>query len=256
MSKLYQKLSLILVLLLLTSVGFGQGLSSVMDADPNAPALVTPGSNEAIWDLQFRINADSLTGATGLAGVECNGVNFFAAEWGSAGHRTLFKLTMTGQYVDSISTAFTGSTTAGLRDLAWDGTYLYGGIATNAIYCFDVNGTYISTITSPTAVRAIAYDEVSDAFWVNNFSTNFILVSRTGVALDTIATPPSCYGAAYDNVTAGGPYLWLFTGTSSATNTCAVERFSIATGLGTGVTHSVSGDLGAGISGGLFSHPN
>ncbi|HRY98338.1 MAG TPA: GEVED domain-containing protein, partial [Bacteroidales bacterium] len=202
------------------------------------------------------INADSLTGATGLAGVECNGVNFFAAEWGSAGHRTLFKLTMTGQYVDSISTAFTGSTTAGLRDLAWDGTYLYGGIATNAIYCFDVNGTYISTITSPTAVRAIAYDEVSDAFWVNNFSTNFILVSRTGVALDTIATPPSCYGAAYDNVTAGGPYLWLFTGTSSATNTCAVERFSIATGLGTGVTHSVSGDLGAGISGGLFSHPN
>jgi hypothetical protein len=256
MRKLYKNFASVLILLLFAASISGQGILPSMDADPNSSGVVSPGGTEAMWDLQFVINADSLTGATGLAGVETNGVNFYAAEWGSAGHRTLFKLTMTGQYVDSISTAFTGSTTAGLRDLAWDGTYFYGGIATNAIFCFDANGTYISTITSPTAVRAIAYDVVADAFWVNNFSTSLILVSRTGVALDTILTPPSCYGMAYDNVSTGGPYLWLFTGTSSTVNTCAVEQFSIATELPTGVTHSVSGDLGAGISGGLFTHPN
>ena len=233
----------------------GQALWPASDADPNPQGAVQAGAADAMWDLQFVIDADSITGGTGLAGAECTGTHFFAVEWGSSGHNTIFKLDMSGNYVDSISTSFTGST-SGIRDLAWDGQYLYGGLAGTTIYCFDVNGTLITTITSPVNVRAIAYDEVNDAFWVNNWSDNLVLLSRSGVILDTIATPPSIYGMAYDNVSTGGPYLWLFSGTSSAAGTCQVEQWNIATGLATGVTHSVSGDLGSGIAGGLFTQPN
>jgi hypothetical protein len=209
-----------------------------------------PGSQ--MWDLQFVIDADSITGGSGLAGSEWDGTNFFAAEWGFGGGRTIFRISPAGALVDSfIPTWITGS--SGIRDMAWDGTYLYGSDASTTIYCFTSTGTLISTITSPVAARAIAYDPVNDAFWVNNFSTDLTLVSRTGAVLNVISTPPSCYGMAYDMNSAGGPFLWLFTGTSSGLG-CQVEQFNPTTGVATGVSHSVSGDLGATcIAGGLWS---
>jgi hypothetical protein len=110
-------------------------------------------------------------------------------------------------------------------------------------------------ITTPASVRAIAYDSDLDGFWYNNFSTDLHFVDRSGTLLNTISTPPSMYGCAYDNFSAGGPYLWIFTGTSTGLG-CQVEQYNLATQTLTGVTHSVSGDLGDYIAGGLFLQPN
>jgi hypothetical protein len=163
---------------------------------------------------------------------------------------------MAGVFVDSIVPTWITTSTSGLRDLAWDGYYFYGSDVTTTIYCFNQSGTLINTITSPVATRAIAYDNVNDAFWVNNFATTLTLVSRTGTTLNTITTPPSMYGCAYDNVTPGGPFLWIFTGTSTGGG-CQIQKYVIATKTLTTVNHSVSGDFGAAsIAGGLFSHPN
>lgn len=214
------------------------------------------GTGSQMFDLQLVLNADSISqGGAGLAGSEFDGTNFFAAEWGFNGGKTIFRINPAGALVDSIIPTWI-TAASGVRDLAWDGTYLYGSPANTTIYCFTPSGSLVSTITSPVAVRAIAYDPVNDAFWVNNFSTDLTLVSRTGAILNVIATPPSCYGMAYDGNTTGGPYLWLFTGTSTGLG-CQVDQFKISTGMATGVTHSISGDLGAScIAGGLWTAPN
>lgn len=230
---------------------------STLDIDPDAQALPVPSNGpEALWDIQFAYPLDTIIGSAGLAGSETNGTYLFAAHWGYNGTKHLFRLTMAGVLVDSILPAFLSSATSGIRDMAWDGYYLYGSITTTTIYCFDANGVLINTITSPVAVRAIAYDDVNDAFWVNNFSTTLTLVSRTGTTLNTITTPPSLYGCAYDNVTTGGPYLWIFTGTTSGAG-CQIQQYVIATKTLTAVNKTVSGDFGTdAIAGGLWTHPN
>jgi len=118
-----------------------------------------------------------------------------------------------------------------------------------------VSKTLISTITTPAAVRSIAYDSDLDGFWYNNFSTDLHFVNRSGTLLNTITAPPSMYGCAYDNLSFGGPFLWIFTGTTTGGG-CQVEQYDLATETLTGLSHSVSGDLGAYIAGGLWLQPN
>jgi len=209
------------------------------------------------WTLQYNHDVGTITGSTGIAGAGWDGTHLYAVEW--TGTRLMYKFSVAGVLMDSINpTWITGA--SGLRDLAWDGTYLYGSDNSTTIYQFSPTGTLITTITSPIAVRSIAYDEINDAFWVNNWGSgtpaDITLISRTGAVLNVITTPPSNYGMAYDNNSAGGPYLWLFTGTSSASYTCQVEQFKISTAAATGVIHSVSGDVAPGIAGGLFAAPN
>ena len=62
-----------------------------------------------------------------------------------------------------------------------------------------------------------------------------VLVGRDGSTIDTITNIPSCYGAAYDNFSAGGPYLWVNTGTAAG-SPATVEKFDIAAHATTGFT--------------------
>jgi hypothetical protein len=203
----------------------------------------------AMWDLQFAYDAETAGGGLGVAGAEFDGTNFLANEWGYASNN-VFQFAADGTYLGSWTPTWAGS--SGLRDLAYDGTYFYGGTASTTIYQFDFDGNLIDTIASPTAVRAIAYDAGQDAFWVNNWGNDLVLVSRSGAQLDTIPNTVSIYGCAYDDLSVDGPYLWIFSGTTSGLG-CQVEQYDISTKSLTGVTHSVSGDLGSdAIAGGLF----
>ncbi|MCD6330316.1 MAG: T9SS type A sorting domain-containing protein [Candidatus Cloacimonetes bacterium] len=139
--------------------------------------------------------------------------------------------------------------------MAFDGNYFYGSNAGTTIYQFDEDGNLYGTISSPVGVRAIAYDSDNDAFWVNNWNDDLNLIDRSGNVLNTISSPPCMYGCAYDNETGGGPYLWIFTGTSAGDG-CQIEQYDLNTLSLTGIAHSVDGDFGIGsyISGGLFTY--
>ena len=116
--------------------------------------------------------------------------------------------------------------------------------------------TLVGTITSPVAVRFIAYDEGSDAFWCGNWSDPPTLVSRTGTTLATITSGlAGQYGAAYDNVSAGGPFLWVFDQGAGAGTPQLIYQYDITSGTATGVTHDVALEFpaNAGIAGGLFA---
>jgi hypothetical protein len=221
------------------------------ESDPNA-ASNHVDFTDATWDVQFQYNLETITGALGNAGGETDGTHYYTTRWAS---NLIHKISMTGTLVEEFS--IPGIT--GLRDLAYDGVYFYGSNATAGagIRQLDFeNKVLVSTIPCTFAVRSISYDPVADGFWINNFGDDLKLISRTGALLQTINTAPlSLYGSAYDGWTAGGPYLWLFTGTTTGGG-CQVQQLSLATGTLTGVSHSVSGNIpGNGIAGGLWSHP-
>jgi hypothetical protein len=212
------------------------------------PSPVNP--IEAPWDLQFSYDVDGPSGLTGISGSETDGTYLYGTKWNGAGE--IVKFDLAGNFIET----FTVPGVVNLRDLAYDGTFFYGSDASNYIWVMDFNTkNLIGTINTPASVRAIAYDSDLDGFWYNNFSTDLHFVDRNGNLLNTITAPPSMYGCAYDNLTAGGPYLWIFTGTTIGGG-CQVEQYDLNTKTLTGVTHSVSGDLGDYIAGGLWLQPD
>ncbi|HPI20895.1 MAG TPA: Omp28-related outer membrane protein [Candidatus Kapabacteria bacterium] len=147
-------------------------------------------------------------------GLETDGEFFYSCKWNDP---TFRKMDKSGNTVETFT--ITGVTK--MMDLAYDGQYFYGGNATNVIYILDfTNKTLVGTIASPNqTVRNISYvpeaDGGSGAFWVGNWDNyGFSLVSRNGIELDNMnfnGNPDfhGSLGSAYDNVSAGGPYLWL-----------------------------------------------
>nr|NQU90625.1 carboxypeptidase regulatory-like domain-containing protein [Bacteroidota bacterium] len=201
---------------------------------------------DALFDLQFAYDVETTSGLVSHAGAETDGNFFYTAIWNSA---NINKFALDGTFIET----FTIAGVTGLRDLAFDGTYFYGAAAGTNFWEMDfTNKTLVSTITAPAAVRACAYDNNADGFWGNNWAADMLLFDRSGTQLNSIAGVPSMYGCAYDKLTAGGPSLWFFAGTSTGGG-CWVEQWDIATAAATGLLHSVSGDLGADrIAGGLF----
>ncbi len=221
------------------------GETVATNLEDHASSATFNGSRD-IWDILYGFQMEGPSGLTGLAGAETDGEFIYATVWSS---NNIVKFATDGTYIET----FTIPGVTGLRDLAFDGTYFYGGAAATTVFEMDfTNHTLVSSFTAPTACRAIAYDEDADGFWANNWDTDLTLFSRSGAVLSTISGPPSIYGLAYDNVSDGGPFLWMFEGTSSGGG-CWISQMDIATGSPTGVEHSVSNDFGsAGIAGGLY----
>jgi hypothetical protein len=232
-------------------LGFIYGNTANEETDASAELRVVEG-NRDMWDQQFVYDVQTSSALPSHAGSETDGNYFYTAIWNSA---SINKFDLDGTFIET----FTIPGVTGLRDLAFDGEYFYGSNATGGTGIWEmdfVNKTLVSTIPYTGAVRAIAYDENADGFWVNNWSTALTLVSRTGTVLEVGAITPSCYGMAYDELSPGGPFMWLFTGTTTGGG-CQIEQMDMTSSTLTGVSHSVSGDLGdAHIAGGLWMHPD
>jgi hypothetical protein len=253
-------IGILICLLLCTSVSAVAGIKNdELDANPEEKIKINSQPTLAQWDLQFAydLNGTTTVNELTLVGCEFDGEHFLVCEWGYEGANqplVVFKLDRNGSVVDQwFPTWLTGGTT-GLRDLAYDGEYFYGSNADSKIYCFDVDGNLITSWEVPAAVRSIAYDEDNDAFWINNWAEDLLLVDRSGDTLYTISTPPSMYGSAWEKEYSGTPTLWIFTGTSTG-GPCQVEKYFdlYDGGLHMGIQHQVSDDFDpTGIAGGLF----
>jgi hypothetical protein len=231
-------------------------VSMVADSNPlEQIQRKTETSSDAIWDLQFAYDVETPSGLTGIAGAETDGTYLYGTKWSGTGE--IVKFDLAGNFIE----IFFVPGAEDLRDLAYDGQYMYGSDASSYIWEMDFNTqTLISTIACPFGVRAIAYDSFYDAFWINNWSDDIHLIDRSGTSLMSFTGITSQYGMAYDDLTVDGPFLWCFTGTSTGGG-CQVEQFDLNSasptyGTYTGVMHSVSGDLGAVIAGGLFLQPD
>ena len=208
--------------------------------------------NQRTANLQFNYPVN--TSITNQAGIETDGSFFYVTVWNSS---AILKYSMTGNYISQFSIPGV----SGLRDLAYDGTYFYGGNAGSAIYEMDfTTGTLAGVINCPagTEVRNICYNG-NDAFWVGNWATDLSLISRTGLLLNSIsAQSHGCtgmYGSAYDSISIGGPYVWIIEANTSQ-NAVDLKKINIASGNQT-FQYNILPDVGSGtLGGGLFIEPN
>jgi hypothetical protein len=225
-----------------------------LDWDASLELLTESGKTP--WDLQFNFDVTVASGAAGNAGAECDGQYYYTTRWAS---NLIHKYDLTGALIEEFS--IPGVT--GLRDLAFDGTYMYGGAAANTIYQMDfVNKTLVSTITSPQAVRSIAYDEGQNGLWVANWDTDIALINMSGGTITSIPATThglaGIYGTAYDNWSTGGPFLWIFDQGAGAGSPQILYQADLNSITMTGFTHDVTADLPpntSAIAGGLFTIP-
>ncbi|MCD4724761.1 MAG: T9SS type A sorting domain-containing protein [Bacteroidales bacterium] len=102
---------------------------------------------------------------------------------------------------------------------------------------------------------AIAYNEDLDAFYINNNSSDILLIDRqTGNFISSFIcrTHGNYYDFAYDKWSEGGPYLWGFS--ADGPNGCTLVQISLPDGLETGFTYDASwlSPSGNAVPGGLF----
>ena len=139
--------------------------------------------------------------ASGEAGIETDGNYIYTSLWNSTG---FCKYSLDGSYLGTFSVSGAGY----VRDMAYDGTYFCGSAASNVIFVMDFTILcLVSTFTAPTATRALAFDEVEDAFFANNWSTPILHFTRAGLVLNTIpvAGDENYYGFAFNG---NDPYLY------------------------------------------------
>ncbi|MBZ0099747.1 MAG: hypothetical protein K8F30_11715, partial [Taibaiella sp.] len=221
---------------------------------PNYPVT------DALWDVQANYDAVTVTGLAGnAAALFIPTLNeYWTSRWASG---LFHRWTAAGTLIAEFSIA--GVT--GTRSLTFDGTNVYAGINTTAIQVIDpVTRTLTGTITAPQTVRYLTYDPTAaggaGGLWLGNFSTNPQLISMTGTVLTTLTYASlgstSIYGAAFDNYSAGGPFLWFWGQGTGAGLPQVIVQVNPVTGLPTGVQHDVLTDIGLGdvtaLAGGLF----
>ncbi len=229
-------------LFVFTVVGYSWAKSSTDVAKKNR----SNKPQKVIWDVQLAINLSNGFGA------EFDGTFFYVTNSGSS---LINKYDISGNLIE----VFSIPGVSGLGDLAYDGTYMYGGTGSTNIFQMDfATHSLVGTITTPFNVRHIAYDENYDAFWIGSWSSPLALISRTGTVLNIFSILlPTISGTAYDNVSPGGPYLWFFDRGDTIPGPQLIIQFHINSGTFTGVTHDVLSDVGSGqpdaIAGGLFS---
>ncbi len=208
------------------------------------------------WNLLWSYNVSTAVGS-GQYGSETDGL-FLYTSFGS--NNDFAKFDLDGNWIETFSI----NGVSGIKDLAYDGDSFYGSNSNNQIFVLDFNlKQLITTINSPINVISIAYDSENNGFWCSSWNSDVVLLNPNGTIQSTIPylsyQVNSVCGIAYDNISEGGPFLWLhssnFLGSLSA-----IVQINIATGNQTGVWHNVLSDAGLGIenplAGGLFNSIN
>jgi hypothetical protein len=103
----------------------------------------------------------------------------------------------------------------GMRDLAFDGTYLYAGEASGWWRIDPSNGAILNFWPAPaglTTVRALAVDARNPnhlIFYSQTFGDPLYMFDTTSTVLASLDNTESAYGAAFDDWSSYAPTLWL-----------------------------------------------
>jgi hypothetical protein len=221
-------LTIIICALVLCSVSFGD--------DERSPNAGDSPSTRALGDAILSFDASAVTGSEVLRGLEFANNHYWITAAGLAAssepENYLFQVDVNGVLVNTFLQST--STVQGWRDLAFDGLYLYGSDR-NEIDQIDPATGQATGITIPSPVdpaRGIAYDPVTDHFWVANFASDIYEIDRAGTILRTISNTHAIYGLAFDLYSLNGPFLWLWHQDDLADS----AQIDLATGLETGNT--------------------
>ena len=192
-------------------------------------------------DIIFSFSPETPTGDNGCLGVEFDGTYFWVTGRDSPNgdiHK-LHKFEADGTHVISYEQGT--SSTWGWRDLAWDGTYLYASDEDELVKIDPADGGVVELLTKPAGLpvcRGLAVNPDNGHFFSANWGSPILEFDPTdGTVFNTFPNTLSVYGLAYDDVTPGGPYLWVFSQDGVDPILVQISQFDIAAGDYTGVTY-------------------
>jgi len=223
-----------------TGGGIIDDTNSDLDKSTGGTTVTLTGS-KAFGDLLGVMDIQTPSGLDGNLGVGFDGTYLWVTARDDANGHQLNLFDLAGNLVGS----FPQGTTSiwGMRDMAFDGTYLYAG-DDNGFYQIDpMTGTVTNLGAFPNThtavggvIRALAYDPALDVFWTGNFSEAIVMFDRNDNVIASFSNPVAgIYGMAWDIWSDGGPYLWAFAqaGTPSDVEVVQIDPTTgIVTGLG------------------------
>ena len=222
-----------------------------------APYKVS-GTNaiDAIGDILMDLDIETPTGDNQLLGGEFDGIYLWFTGGGSSGDNQLYKLDTDGNLISTYSQNTTSDW--GIRDLAFDGTYLYGGDENGFYRITPSTGTVTTLFTGNLGlgcIRAVAYNSVNGHFYAANWDSQIIEFNTSGTTLATLATPglTTMYGLAYDESTDN---LWIFDRTGSPSTSFYEYNISGQTLSGTVIQVPMLSGLTDQMNGGAFYSTN
>ncbi|MFH1862666.1 MAG: S8 family serine peptidase [bacterium] len=175
--------------------------------------LIVQFSKQGDWLLYedyLTLPVQAVTGDDKMFGVEVAEGSF----WISGGNSNqepnlLYRFSFSGEldtvYQQPPSTSFWG-----WRDLAWDGSYLYGSSG-EVIEEVDLNGNLQSSFPGPLSLhRALAYDPQSDHFFAADNTSNLLEFGRDGVVVQTWSHDLHIQGLAWHPQDSDSCFLYIF----------------------------------------------
>jgi len=224
------------------------------------------GGEDLDYEIAFTLPADTLFGhnvstpanETFAFAVEFDGTNLLVASGGDdiTDPNRLLVYDLQGNFIQAFEQG-NNSSFIGWRDMAYDGTFLYGLDQENQqIDQFDVvvgapTGVHIASPRPDIDLRALAYDPASDHFWLSGLGLNLFEIDRSGAVINEYDNPDllNIRGLGWDDVSPGGPYLWVWADGNEGETTNRAHLFDPSMGTFTGLTFNGL-DLGNNISGG------
>lgn len=139
-----------------------------------------------------------------------------------------------------------------LYDITYDGRYFYGSDHSNRLFKLDFDNRRVVDVITVAAEPSLeithcSYDPDRKGFWVGGFTTiGFIDMKgniKTRFSSLSSSNDVAIYGSAYDNVSPGGPYLWLSdmtTASSDVIDKIQIRQFDLNKRVLTDVKHVLS----------------
>jgi len=226
--------------------------SDEADMSPEVQAVTL--STDATGDIVVDIDVQTACGDNQLLAAFFDGTNYWITGGGNAVNpNKIYKLSQAGALLATYDQ--TSTSAWGLRDLAYDGTYLYAGDE-NAFYRIDpATGASTQMFAGNlglTCIRGCDYNPGNGNFYACNWATGIVEFTSAGAIITTHTAPAGLvgmYGLAYDE---GTGKLWIFD--QSGTPQQKLYQYDLTTNALTGVSYQVPFLTGetAGLAGGAF----
>ena len=166
--------------------------------------------------------------------IATDGFFIYTASWMRPGEFNRY--TPNGEYVETFYVENVGS----IRNLSYDGTYFYGTEATNIIFKIDLDNQMLvdSIETDIPEIRHCSFNRQDGSLLAGSWNSLYRIDTASGTSHQIRDDLANVYSSAFDNLSAGGPYLWLFSQTSQNNGPSAcIRQFNISTGEYTSKTH-------------------
>ena len=239
----------LLLFIMVVSVGLFTANAQSPEVGPASDA--PNGQQDALFDVLFiaDVGANGEVGANGLAGILFLNNEIWISAWATD---LIHVLDNAANFVET----FTIPGLSGTRSFSTDGTNVY--IGTGSVFIFEVDHatrmvTNVIDVTtgSDAEARMVTYDETLDGgsggFWIGDFGSDIASLDMAGNELSVIPSATHgtvIYGGAIDNVSPGGPFLWISDQSGTAPSRLFLTQLDPATGVPTGVQYDFTADGG------------